>query len=220
VQDDAAIFAIRDEIEKQKVMPAVVVIEGLDITMSKPSETSISRPLRLLNELAWFYHIAIIGTVGSPKQNNKQFYELDRDSIYGSALWGRMTDTLILLKYVKPNPKRPDENTDNLRVIRALPRDGKPETFNCHWEKGRLVETAIEAAVSGDSADEVAEWMKQQKNPWNVLALVDGVRKSESTCRRLVKRLLDTGKIRVKPGPRNYHDLPEYQWTGLHPVSL
>lgn len=208
--DEGAVFAIRDAIEKQPTVPAVVVIEGLDITISKPNEApAVSRVLSLLNQLAFYYHIAIIGTVGSPKQNNKQFYELDRDSIYGSAIWGRMTDTVIIMKYVRPK-KGQNIDADNFRNIRACTRDGKPETFPCVWVGGRLL--LAEGNEPPEAEDPTVSWIKGQTSYWTIPAMAAALNMSESACRRVVKKL--NGKVQEKPGPKGSKGLKEYRWVG------
>jgi hypothetical protein len=88
--------------------------------------------LKLLQKVAEHYHVAIIGSTGSPKQKSKDRYIGLRDQVIGTSVWGRKTETIVVLQ--KENGKE----TDDVTIMTVLPRNDKPEVFNLVWDRGRF----------------------------------------------------------------------------------
>jgi predicted ATP-dependent serine protease len=68
-------------LQTEKVRPAIVFIEGLDLALAKHKDMDeVSTVLRRLGGIAEYHHIAIIGSVGSPKVKNGEDYEALRST--------------------------------------------------------------------------------------------------------------------------------------------
>ena len=91
--------------------------------------------LKTVAAVAQKWDIAILATVGAPKQkgNKKDRYTLTRDRVFGSVAWGRLTSTLLDISLTV------EEDPDSVRLIQVLPRTGRRERFYFEFEDGRLV---------------------------------------------------------------------------------
>jgi hypothetical protein len=117
--------------------PDVVFIEGLDMLVPGGEVLdfdTVSRFLEELAEIARFWNIAILGSVGSPKQKSDSRYLLARDNIFGSVAWGRKSETILHVQLREP------ENPNSARQLVVLPRNGQAETFRLRFRYGRLEE--------------------------------------------------------------------------------
>src|ERR1700674_1718319 len=96
-------------------------IEGLDMWIPDPNKMSVVAPiLDGLQRLATRRNIAIIGSVGAPKQKGQEkdkYY--GRDSLFGSAAFGRKVETVVLI-----SPTDADDG-NSVRQYSVLPRNGK-----------------------------------------------------------------------------------------------
>jgi len=78
------------------------------------------------------FHIALVGSLGAPKTKPREGYTAKRDTIFGSAVWSRMAETIITLQY-------PDgDDTANRRAVSVLPRNAAAETFEMEFQQGKL----------------------------------------------------------------------------------
>ena len=127
---------IKDTIEAEPTLPAVVFVEGADMLLEDASKMNLVSPfLNTLNSIGRQYHIAFILSVGAPKKSPKDKYASKRDTIYGSVAWGRMTETIIIM--TTPN----DDDTSKYRDMAVLPRQQNSETFSLVFnDKGTLDE--------------------------------------------------------------------------------
>src|SRR5690348_15831460 len=82
----------------QPTMPAVVFLEGIDLLNDSSDGRNVSADLKQLQQVADHYHVAIIGSTGSPKQKVKERYIGLRDQIIGSTVWARKTETIVVLQ--------------------------------------------------------------------------------------------------------------------------
>jgi hypothetical protein len=199
---------IRDLVEKCEVTPAVLLIEGLDIMVEKPNDPApVAQFLKMLAKLAFHYHIAIIGTVGSPKMKQKDgWFTSDRDSIFGSAIWGRMTDTIVVMKFIQN--KSSGEIEDAFRKMKVMPRDGAPEKFVTTFQGGRLVAPDIDMAdVETDPSDPGMEWAKKQEGYWTVEQFSKALGVVRTTGWRRLQRLMEQDAVHIKPGPKEGAEL-------------
>jgi hypothetical protein len=110
-------------------------IEGLDMWIPDPNKMAVVTPiLDGLQRPATRRNIAIIGSVGAPKQKGQEkdkYY--GRDSLFGSAAFGRKVETVCLI-----SPTDADDG-NSVRQYSVLPRNGKAERFWMGWTPNGLV---------------------------------------------------------------------------------
>lgn len=137
VLDDAALIEINNKIEEKFAEgkpPAVVFVEGLDMLVEDSSSPAcIISFMTGLSKIAEHYHVALIGSVGAPKVRVGEGYMAKRDTVFGSAYWSRLAETIIAVQYLK------GDDTDKHRVMFVLPRNAPPEKFNLVMQGGILV---------------------------------------------------------------------------------
>jgi hypothetical protein len=200
-----ALDRIQKAIEARAVMPAVVFIEGMDIMVAEQNKmTSVAEFLGALNEIAMYYHIAVIGSVGSPKLKKDEDFKSDRDSLYGSAVWGRMTSTIVRMTVV-------NDDTGAKRRIIVMPRNSATERYIMSFS------TAGQLEVDSDPGEvEPSEvvWFRERRKLaaadasklyWLVTELAAGIHVSDSTALRRIKEGMAKGWVQEKPGKQNGH---------------
>lgn len=134
VVDGDASQEIINHIEQADPKPELVFIEGLDMLVSDPNAMEVVMPfMHEMQQIASHFHIALVGSVGAPKTKPKEGYAAKRDTIFGSAVWSRMSETIITIQY--PG----GDDTADQRVISILPRNAKAEMFETEFHEGRLV---------------------------------------------------------------------------------
>jgi hypothetical protein len=202
--DTLAINQIREAIEAHSEMPAVVFIEGADIMVSKQNDmSSVAAFLAALGEIAAYYHIAIIGSVGSPKLKKGEDFKSNRDSLFGSAVWGRMTETIVKISA--------DEESGKRKLL-VMPRNGADEPFNMAFNSasGRLEEDTSCPASEEELPPDIA-WFKtrkaladvdESKRYWSTQEFSLALNMSETTAGRRIKQAIEKGLVARKPGPR------------------
>ncbi len=130
-----AVSKILQLIEQRPELPKIVFVEGLDFLMEDCSKNAFLVPmLRWLAEIADYYNLAIIGSVGSPKLKIKNGYAATRDQIIASSAWGRMAQTILHLAHGD------GDDMSNKRVLSVLKRNGPAERFELEWQDNRLVD--------------------------------------------------------------------------------
>ena len=123
-----AAATILKKIEEHK-LPPVVFIEGADLLVEdacKPKDVALF--LSLLQEIALHYHLAFVLSVGAPKSKPDQQYTLKRDRIFGTQVWSRMAETVVLMT----------QTTDDYREVDVLHRNAASEHFDLMFANGRL----------------------------------------------------------------------------------
>lgn len=134
VLDDDASQEVLNRIEEADPTPQLVFIEGIDMLVSDPNKIDIVAPfLREIQDIATHFHCAIVGSTGAPKTKPREGYTAKRDTIFGSAVWSRMAETVVTIQF--PN----GDDTADQRMISVLPRNAKSEIFETEFQKGRLV---------------------------------------------------------------------------------
>lgn len=138
--DGEAAQQIIDMIETTTPTPEVVFIEGIDMLVSDPNSLEVVMPfMHEIQQIATHFHIAIVGSCGAPKSKPKEGYTAKRDTIFGSAVWSRMSETIVTIQYPS------GDDTANKREIAILPRNAKAEQFTTEFQDGRLAIAAPEA---------------------------------------------------------------------------
>jgi hypothetical protein len=131
--DGEASQQIIDAIEGTTPTPQVVFIEGIDMLVGDPNALEVVMPfMHEVQQIATHFHVAIIGSCGAPKTKPKEGYAAKRDTIFGSAVWSRMSETVVTLQYPE------GDDTADRRVISVLPRNAKAEQFNTEFVDGKL----------------------------------------------------------------------------------
>ena len=132
--DGDASQQIIQKIEEEDNIPEMVFVEGMDMLVSDPNALEVVMPfmheIQLISE---HFHIAIVGSVGAPKTKAREGYIAKRDTIFGSAVWSRMSETVVTMQY--PN----GDDMENRRTVCVLPRNAKSEKFDVEFQNGRLV---------------------------------------------------------------------------------
>lgn len=122
-------------------------IEGLDLWIPDMNKMSVVAPIvDSLQRIATRYDVAVLATVGAPKQKGKDRY-FGRDALFGSAALARKVETVVLMSL------HDEEDPNSARRCWILPRAGRAECMYFVWQNGGLeLTTKPEAAVPEDGA--------------------------------------------------------------------
>ena len=204
VWDDAAIQAILGKIENCDPLPAVVFLEGMDMMVSEAHKMEKVSPfLDALNAVAAHYHIAIVGSVGSPKAKKGEGYAGGRDKIFGSVSWSRMTETIAMLQYID------GDDADARRSLVILLRNGPAEKFELKMgSNGRLEQVRPEPK---STVKKHLVWMEVQGDWWSVSDLATALQISVATAYRYVEDAHAKRLIRSKQKASKFARL--YLWN-------
>jgi hypothetical protein len=117
-------------------------VEGLDLWITDPNKMEVVGPvIDGLQRIATRRDVAVLATVGSPKQRGKDNKYFGRDALFGSAALARKVETVVLMQLH-------DENDPNsVRRCTVLPRNGKAETLYFEWQSEGLCLTTEPQAV-------------------------------------------------------------------------
>jgi AAA domain len=117
-------------------------IEGLDLWITDPNKMEVVGPvIDGLQRIATRRNIAVLGTVGSPKQRGKDNKYSGRDTLFGSAALARKVETVVLMQLHN------DEDPNSVRRCTVLPRNGRAETLYFEWQANGLCLTTEPQAV-------------------------------------------------------------------------
>ena len=107
-------------------------IEGLDMWIPEMNKMDVVSPIMDgLQRLATLHDVAVIATVGSPKQKGKDKYT-GRDALFGSAALARKAETIVTVGWTD------DEDPNSVRKVVVMPRTGQSETLFFTWINGRF----------------------------------------------------------------------------------
>jgi hypothetical protein len=136
--------------EQQKRQPAEIMqavieatpgvevwfIEGLDMWIPDMNKMEKVAPvIDSLQRIATRHNVAIIATVGAPKQKGKDRY-FGRDALFGSSALARKVETVVLMGL------HDEEDPNSVRRCWILPRAGRAERMYFTWgDDGQLVQT-------------------------------------------------------------------------------
>lgn len=157
MSEEAMERIIRLTTEQQKRQPAEILqacidvcpgvevwfIEGLDLWIPDMNKMNVVAPIvDSLQRLATRYNVALIATVGAPKQKGKDRY-MGRDALFGSAALARKVETVVLMGLHN------EEDPNSVRRCVVLPRAGRAEVMFFKW--------AAEGLVLTDKPDEAQD---------------------------------------------------------------
>ncbi len=138
---------VAEEIIEQSPGIALLAIEALDFWIPDLNKLeSASAAIDALQRVAIRRNVAILATVGTPKQKGNDRYQLHRDALIGSSAIGRKTETVILLEFHDP------EDPNSTRKCTVLPRDAASETYYFEILPSGLVLTEKPQAVPENTA--------------------------------------------------------------------
>ena len=107
-------------------------IEGLDMWIPEMNRMETVAPVMDgLQRLATLHDVAVIATVGSPKQKGKDRYT-GRDALFGSAALARKAETIVTVGWTD------DEDPNSVRKVVVMPRNGQSESLFFTWINGRF----------------------------------------------------------------------------------
>ena len=133
VVDGEASQEVISNIEQADPRPELVFIEGIDMLVSDPNSLEVVMPfMHEMQQIATHFHIALVGSCGAPKQKAKDAYTAKRDTIFGSAVWSRMSETIVTIQYPE------GDDTADQRVVSVLPRNARAEQFQTEFQEGKL----------------------------------------------------------------------------------
>lgn len=158
--DDAMQRIIRLTTEQQRRQPTEILqacidacpgvevwfIEGLDLWIPDMNKMNVVAPIvDSLQRIATRYNVAVLATVGAPKQKGKDRY-FGRDALFGSAALARKVETVVLMSLHN------EEDPNSARRCWILPRAGRAERMYFIWQNGGLQLTTEPDAAPEDSA--------------------------------------------------------------------
>ena len=149
MSDEAMERIIRLTPDQQKRPPAEILqacieakpevevwfIEGLDLWIPDMNKMNVVAPIvDSLQRVAMRQNVAVIATVGAPKQKGKDRY-FGRDALFGSSALARKVETVVLMSLHN------EEDPNSVRRCWILPRAGRAEVMYFAWAAEGLVLT-------------------------------------------------------------------------------
>jgi hypothetical protein len=108
-------------------------IEGLDLWIPKQNEMAVVAPiLDGLQRLATRRNVAIVASMGAPKQKPKDKY-FGRDALFGSSAFARKVETVVTITLTDA------DDGDSTRRYTVFPRNGRVEDLYMGWSVNGLV---------------------------------------------------------------------------------
>jgi hypothetical protein len=121
-------------------------IEGLDLWIPDMNKMSSVAPIvDGIQRIATRYDVAVLATVGAPKQKGKDRY-YGRDALFGSAALARKVEAVILMSLHN------EEDPNSVRRCWILPRAGRAEVMYFAWGDEGLMLTAKPDDVQDDQS--------------------------------------------------------------------
>jgi hypothetical protein len=173
-------------------------VEGLDMWFPDVLQMKVVAPiLDDIQRLATRSNIAVIATVGAPKEKTAEGRDTERyhgrDALFGSAALARKAETVVLISKTDPD----DENSP--RQYSVLPRNGRAERFWMSFADGQLClvdrPEPKEREFNGPPtrADVVKANIKAQFKPGERIAYSAQLGASDKTFYKYVRELVVEG---------------------------
>jgi hypothetical protein len=183
--DEVMARVVRLTRAQQKERPATVVeaaiqtrpgvklwiVEGLDFWTPKISDMeAVGDVMDELQRVAKQNRVAIVGTLGSPKQKENDHYASGRDQFMGSVAFGRKAETCISI-----------ENTSDasVRKMNVMPRNTAKEEFFFTWTDAGLTLTN-EPIEPDKKADENSALRRMEANVFKATRFGEELKYSQS----------------------------------------
>ena len=160
MSDEAMDRVIRLTSEQQKREPAEILqaaidaspgvdvwfIEGLDLWIPDMNKMNVVAPIvDSLQRIATRSNVAVLASVGAPKQKGKDRY-YGRDALFGSAALARKVETVVLMSLNN------EEDPNSVRRCWILPRAGRAEVMYFAWGAQGLMLTDKPDDVQDDQS--------------------------------------------------------------------
>lgn len=130
-------------------------IEGLDLWIPDANKMSSVAPIiDGIQRVATRHDVAVIATVGAPKQKGTDRYH-GRDSLFGSAALARKVETVVLMSLHN------HEDPNSVRQCWILPRAGRAEVLHFTWVDGDLVLTDKPSAQAEEDGSANARTLRE-----------------------------------------------------------
>jgi hypothetical protein len=217
--DSDAVQAILALIEETVPLPEIVFIEGIDMMVSENNSKKVPPFVHELNKIAQHYHIAIIGSIGSPKVQEGKGFSMTRDNVIGSTTWGRTVESIALMQFPK------GDDTSGKRKLTVVLRNAPSEKFLLKLKDGLLeIDPDSHEENLDDKAEQESrqiEWYKTQArlaktNPskkwWTIVDVERALHVSHATADRYVKSDKQKGRLKKKTGNKT-GSAAEYCWN-------
>ena len=205
VRGKAAIQKILEAIEAHRPLPSVVFVEGCDLLVEGAGKMdAVMSFMEGLQAIASYYHIALIGSVGSAKSKPGRGYIAQRDKVFGSIAWSRTSETVALIEYAE------GDDMDKRRVLSILPRNSSPEKYHLvTGANGRLV---LDDSQEDEPRENGVAWFREQKDRWfTAVDYENETGASPATAYRHVNNAVSR-KI-LKPGRKIHGKHRVFQWN-------
>ena len=139
-------------IEACDEIPAAVFVEGADMLVEDPSKPAVvTEFLAALLRAAEHYGLAMVVSVGAGKAKPREGYALKRDQLFGSIMWSRRSDTVLVLTI-------DGDGTTPRRHLAVLHRNAPAETFDLEYQNGLLVPTTPLATTTDE---DLLAWFRE-----------------------------------------------------------
>ena len=147
-----SVARIEAAVEACDEIPAAVFVEGADMLVEDPSKPAVvTEFMAALLRIAEHYGLAVILSVGAGKAKPKEGYALKRDQLFGSIMWSRRSDTVLVLTI-------DGDGTTPRRHLAVLHRNAPAETFDLEYQNGLLVPTTPLASTTND---DLLAWFRE-----------------------------------------------------------
>ena len=167
--------------------------------MSDPNSLEVVMPfMHEMQQIATHFHIALVGSCGAPKQKAKDAYTAKRDTIFGSAVWSRMSETIVTIQYPE------GDDTADQRVVSVLPRNARAEQFQTEFQEGKL------AVIPVNNDEDVHYPTKKEIEEQNINAATESF---------ILRELQDGPKPATVISDRARQLLPGYSKRAMDGVS-
>jgi hypothetical protein len=219
--DLAAAQAIVDQIEATAPLPEIVFVEGVDMLVTDVNNIkAVSFFAHALQEIAQHFHIALVGSLGSPKVKEGHGYTATRDNLLGSGGWGRTAETVAVLQYPK------NDDTTGRRNLTVVLRNAPAEKFPLRFRDGLLEidpDKHDEDKGEAGQASRDIEWYQEKarlakddpaKKWWTILDMERALHISHATADRHVRDGKTKGHLVQKPGGKQGRgSAAQFRWN-------
>jgi len=203
----AILNGIESRCEQTGKIPEVIFIEAMDFLLDDMNkQNQVVAFCDILKEVAEYYHMAVVGSVGAAKRLKKDGgVKVRRDSLIGSTAWARGAETIIQAE---------EDEEEKQNYFTVMHRNSAWENFVMQFNyKGQLEDVPAEEVQDPP----LYTWFrKRSADERTRYATVDEVVKElklrQSTAYKQIEGAVKKGVLTKKRGPRGGKNL--YCWAG------